>query len=124
MLWRRHESLFLIDWVCIAGAGLDTRAWRLHLERKLTKLPADGEAPGSTSVEYVPATVNPLPSSLTWFEVDFPEIFEFKLKALETAGARLGCNYKTVQTDLSLPDWPEKLLAAGTLANGDVLIAC
>jgi O-methyltransferase involved in polyketide biosynthesis len=90
--------------ICVLGAGLDARPWRLHLERKINE---------TGKYEYLPAAENPLPSTVTWFEVDFPEIFEFKHKALGNANASLGCKYTAVRTDLSLPGWPDSLISAG-----------
>lgn len=72
--------------ICALGAGLDTRPWRLPL-------PADEE------VDY--------------FELDFPEIFAYKLPLLEKEGAVAACRYHAVQADLSLGDWMDRLTAAG-----------
>jgi O-methyltransferase involved in polyketide biosynthesis len=95
--------------ICVLGAGLDARPWRLHLERRVT------HSESKDDIQYVPAAVSPFPATVTWFEVDFPEIFEFKHKTLEDANASLGCNYKAVRTDLSLPDWPVSLTSAGNI---------
>mmetsp|Transcript_11375 Transcript_11375/g.17107 ORF Transcript_11375/g.17107 Transcript_11375/m.17107 type:complete len:276 (+) Transcript_11375:19-846(+) len=45
-----------------------------------------------------------------YFEVDFKEIFDFKLQMLPLD---LVPSYKAVVADLSLPSWPECLIAAG-----------
>jgi len=72
--------------ICVFGAGLDTRAWRL---KKTVHEP----------VHY--------------FEVDFPEVFAFKLSTLEDANAVSEFEYHSVTTDLSVPGWPDRLIAAG-----------
>ena len=77
--------------VCALGAGLDTRAFRLNI------IPRPGVTTSSTS----------------YFELDFPEIFDFKLPVLAQAGAVATFDYHSVATDLSLPGWIEKLTAAG-----------
>ena len=73
------------------GAGLDTRAFRLNI------IPRPGVTTSSTS----------------YFELDFPEIFDFKLPVLAQAGAVATFDYHSVAADLSLPGWIEKLTAAG-----------
>jgi methyltransferase (TIGR00027 family) len=75
--------------ICILGAGLDTRAWRIT-----------DDASGA-------------PKSNVIFEVDFPEIFAFKLPVLSAAGAVANFDYRNVIADLSLPGWTEHLIAAG-----------
>lgn len=73
--------------VCVIGAGLDTRPWRLF---------------------------NADPPSLHWFEVDFPEIFAYKLPVIEEAGGLTKCGkYHAIAADLSLHTWMEKLLGSG-----------
>jgi len=81
--------------ICVLGAGLDTRPWRLDL--------SDG-VDGGAAVDT---------SSTNYFELDFPEIFDYKLPVPAKAGAASKFNYVTVQADLSLPGWIEKLTAAG-----------
>mmetsp|Transcript_75304 Transcript_75304/g.147791 ORF Transcript_75304/g.147791 Transcript_75304/m.147791 type:complete len:299 (+) Transcript_75304:23-919(+) len=75
--------------ICVLGAGLDTRPWRVELP----------DASGQSNISY--------------FEVDFPEIFEYKLPALSAAGAVSRFSYKAVNADLGVPGWTDKLLAAG-----------
>ena len=75
--------------VCVIGAGLDTRPWRQF------------------DADHVPAGMH-------WFEVDFPEIFTYKLRTISDAGGVPQCGiYHSVPADLSLSSWPAKLLAAG-----------
>jgi O-methyltransferase involved in polyketide biosynthesis len=57
--------------ICVFGAGLDTRPWRL-------KKPFLVDEP------------------MHYFEVDFPEIFEFKLKILQEMGAASEFEYHSV----------------------------
>jgi O-methyltransferase involved in polyketide biosynthesis len=53
-------------------------------------------------------------ADLNYFEVDFPESFAYKLPTLKDAGAVSHCGeYHSVQADLSLPTWMEKLINEG-----------
>lgn len=70
--------------ICVLGAGLDSRPWRL---------------PGSKDVNY--------------FEVDFPEIFKYKLPVIEKHGRDSEFNYIAVGADLSVPGWVDILHDAG-----------
>lgn len=79
----------LLRQVCCLGAGLDTRPWRL------TPPPT----PEGVPVRY--------------YEVDFPEIFSYKLPMLAAAGAVPAFSYRAVSADLSLSSWPAALLMAG-----------
>ncbi len=72
--------------VCVVGAGLDARAWRL-----------------SKSVEH----------SVSYFELDFPEVFEYKLAVLKEAGAVTPFDYHAVPADMSMPGWTDSLLQNG-----------
>lgn len=72
-----------IHQICTLGAGLDTRPWRLSL------------------------------STVDFFEVDFHEIFAFKLPLLAREGAMTTCRYHAVEADLSLGNWMDRLQAAG-----------
>jgi len=72
--------------VCVLGAGLDSRAWRLQ-----------------KTVEH----------PVHFFEVDFQEIFDFKLPVLNSEGAVTPFLYHNVVADLSIDTWPEVLIAAG-----------
>lgn len=72
--------------ICIVGAGLDTRAWRLQ-----------------KNVEH----------PVSFFEIDFPEIFEHKLTILKAANASTCFDYHAVCADLSIPEWHSQLTASG-----------
>lgn len=72
--------------ICIFGAGLCTRAWRMK---------------------------NLLGKPVHFFEVDFPEIFAYKLAILKSVRAISEFDYHSVTTDLSEPGWPNGLIAAG-----------
>jgi methyltransferase (TIGR00027 family) len=92
-----------ISQVVVLGAGLDTRPWRIGLTHTPTNVPMQGH----TTLE-----------SQSWFEIDFPEIFEFKSTALAKLGARPRVRYAAVAADLSLPAaWPAQLAAAGYRPN-------
>eukprot|EP00906_Rhabdomonas_costata_P004872 RCo007294 len=84
--------------VCALGAGLDARPWRLS-PPSVAADPSFGSPAASAKVKY--------------FEVDFPEIFEYKLPVLQAAGATSAFDYISVQVDLALPDWEKGLLSAG-----------
>ena len=79
--------------ICALGAGLDTRPWRIELTD------ASGAVVDTTSVKY--------------FEVDFPEMFEYKLSVLASASAVPKFTYISAVADLSLPGWPAKLVGQG-----------
>lgn len=74
--------------ICVLGAGLDTRPWRIEdLDMNLKRI--------------------------KYFEVDFPEMFEYKLPVLMEAKAVSQFEYISVSADLSVPGWVDKLTAAG-----------
>jgi methyltransferase (TIGR00027 family) len=77
-----------IKQVCVLGAGVDARPWRLQ-------------------------TTLPDQSHIKYYEVDFPEIFDYKLPILQAHCAKELFDYKKVEADLSLPSWLEKLERAG-----------
>lgn len=74
-----------IQQVCVLGAGLDTRPWRL-----------------STGIDR----------EIHYFELDFPEIFRFKLNALQEVGATVQVPfvYHHIEVDLSIPTWSDNLV--------------
>jgi len=73
--------------VVVLGAGLDTRPWRLRLTN---------DAVDANDIAY--------------FELDFPEMFSFKLAKLKEAGvANTMFRYSPLCVDLSL-QWQEELL--------------
>ena len=72
--------------ICVLGAGLDTRPWRL-------------KAAKAHSVHY--------------FEVDFPEIFKYKMHVLNSQSATTEFAYHPVEADLSLDTWHTVLIQAG-----------
>lgn len=72
--------------ICVLGAGLDTRPWRLN----------------KTTEENV-----------KYFEVDFAELFQYKLPLLQAAGAVSQFEYYNVIADLSLTQWYDALISAG-----------
>lgn len=81
-----------VDQIVVLGAGLDTRPWRLN-PTKCTKL-----------------------EKIDYFEVDFAEIFDYKLKVLGSFGvsAHPLINYHPVVADLSIANtWPILLNEAG-----------
>lgn len=82
-----------IDQVVVLGAGLDTRPWRLQ---------PSGIAGGGDKVHY--------------FEIDFEEIFGYKLNVLGGLGAQPHplIEYHSVVADMSLGDvWPTILQQHG-----------
>lgn len=69
--------------VVLLAAGLDTRAFRL-----------------------------PWPGGVELYELDTPDLMEFKAHHLDAAGARVRCRRAVVAVDLR-HDWPAALVAAG-----------
>ncbi len=89
-----------IEQICVLGAGLDARPWRLK-QADIFQQSANPQFQGNTL------------SRISYFEYDFPELFEYKLKVLEEHQASSDFNYVKVESDLSLPNWEEKLLEKG-----------
>jgi methyltransferase (TIGR00027 family) len=70
--------------VVLAAAGLDARAFRLNW-----------------------------PPQVCLYEMDLPEVLDAKEEVIEAAGAKAGCERRTVKVDLSQETWPEALLDTG-----------
>ena len=64
------------------ACGLDTYAWRLNL-----------------------------PSQVTYYELDFPEVINFKQSRL--CNEQVLCNYKPIAVDLREASWTQKLIDSG-----------
>lgn len=79
------------DQVCVLGSGLDSRPWRLKF--------IDSDNESLKNIDY--------------FEMDFPELFNYKLPILAAHNATSVFNYRSVACDLSLPTWSISLLNAG-----------
>jgi methyltransferase (TIGR00027 family) len=79
-----------INQICVLGAGLDSRPWRLEA-----------------------LSASNLGRSIKYFELDFQEIFNYKLPVLKESEAKTVCEYISVNADLSLPSWSEKLIEKG-----------
>jgi len=77
-----------ITQICALGAGVDTRPWRLNS--------------GLSNQQEIP-----------YYEVDFPEIFDYKLPILKANNAIPQFDYRKVEADLSVPSWLEKLEQTG-----------
>ncbi|GAB2547696.1 SAM-dependent methyltransferase [Nocardia heshunensis] len=73
--------------VVLLGAGLDTRAYRMDL-----------------------------PEDITVFEIDLPELFDFKEPVLAATGATPTCQRRVVVADLR-EDWRKALLDSGFQPN-------
>jgi methyltransferase (TIGR00027 family) len=84
---QQHSN---INQICVLGAGLDSRPWRLEA-----------------------LSASNLRRSIKYFELDFQEIFNYKLPVLEESEANTVCEYISVIADLSLPSWSEKLIEKG-----------
>lgn len=80
-----------IDQILVFGGGLDTRPWRLHLP--------------STSQHHL----------IRYFEIDFAEVFNYKLSVLSAMHAMSDFSYHAVTADLSLPghEWLQTLQESG-----------
>lgn len=74
--------------VVILAAGMDTRAFRLRW-----------------------------PPGTRLYELDLPEVFEFKEKRLEHAGAQSNCERRVIGTNLRKSSWPRLLAEAGYRAS-------
>lgn len=99
-----------IKQVILLGAGLDTRAWRLGQFYPNDIENDSGVAPrSSVETEILKEKLK----QVNWFELDFAEMFQFKLNTLESNGAIPSVNYHSVVADLSLPGWIDKLVASG-----------
>jgi methyltransferase (TIGR00027 family) len=84
-----------IEQIVVLGAGLDTRPWRLH--------------------PNLPAT-----SKVRYFEIDFPEVFNYKLDQLQSIGASPDASfeYHNVVADLSISEvWPQQIAEAGFVST-------
>ncbi|RRO18730.1 SAM-dependent methyltransferase [Saccharopolyspora rhizosphaerae] len=81
--FRTATSSGEVEQAVILAAGLDSRAWRLEW-----------------------------PQDFTLFEIDQPEVLDFKRRALAGEGAHLRCEHVAVRADLR-DDWASALLAAG-----------
>ncbi len=80
------KSLPLINQVVLLGSGLDTRAYRL-----------------------------PLTSSTTLYEIDLPEIIDYKLNILAPYQSK--CNYHAISADVTSKEWEQILLTHGYQSN-------
>lgn len=77
--------------VCVIGAGLDTRPWRLLSTEENNSI-----------------------KNLHYYEVDFEAMFAYKLPTLQEINATSSCGeYHSVAVDLSLPTWVDQLGASG-----------
>ena len=54
-----------------------------------------------------------LTAKVRYFEVDFPEVFDYKLPVLQASGAVPSFEYTPVPVNLGLPEWENGLLQAG-----------
>ena len=86
-----RDQSAMVDQVVLLGAGLDTRAFRLHL-----------------------------PPHLDWFEIDDGDLLADKETALAAAGARPRCRRRPVAADLA-GEWEPALLASGFRPGGRTL---
>jgi O-methyltransferase involved in polyketide biosynthesis len=64
------------------ACGLDTYAWRI-----------------------------PMPSNVTYYEIDFPEVMQYKLSTL--ASATIVSNYRPISADLRDDSWYQTLVEFG-----------
>lgn len=93
--------------VCVLGAGLDTRPWRLGLSQS------------STSSKS--ACFSNLFRETSWIEVDFPEVFAWKKGVLGDVDCLCG-NYVAAEADLGrTKSWTEKILSKGFVESAPTL---
>lgn len=95
-LLETHKDLHQI---CVLGAGLDTRPWRLFTSSSLAR-----------SIEY--------------FELDFGDILDYKhtvLKSLQVEAFPPNISYHPVPADLTCTRWMDQLKASGFDCNKPVV---
>lgn len=91
MIKSLSQHLIYFRQVCVFGAGLDSRPWRLFTTEEINSV-----------------------SNMHYYEVDFKEMFDYKIPTLAEAGASITCGkYHPITTDLSKPNWTDKLIASG-----------
>lgn len=102
----RHDN---IKQVAVLGAGLDARAWRLKYDNIFQELDTKNHN-------------NKQRKEVKYFELDFQEIFDYKLRVVNEYFKEQGVteqheqsdfDYIPVISDLSLPTWPQTLIGAG-----------
>ncbi len=81
-----------VEQVVVLGAGLDCRPWRIHNNADMKDIDC---------------------SRVKWFEVDFAEVFEYKLGVLAEANAQSPFQYINVAANAAIENWTEKLQQAG-----------
>ena len=80
-----------IEQMVVPGAGLDCRPWRIH------------HSFDQLHVEHL--------KSVSWYELDFPEMLNYKLQQLGKNAESMCKRYEPIHADLSLPNWSELLIA-------------
>jgi O-methyltransferase involved in polyketide biosynthesis len=98
-----------IQQIAVLGAGLDSRPWRL----KFSDIFEQSKNPELSSKDNSSAVAASSFPVVDYFELDFPEIFDYKLSILSSMNATTDFNYVKVEGDLSLPDWSTNLLQHG-----------
>ncbi len=84
-----HQS---IDQVVVLGAGLDCRPWRISNNQDMKDIEL---------------------GNIKWFEIDFAEVFDYKLNTLATANACTPFQYYNVAANTAVDNWTQKLQDAG-----------
>ncbi len=64
-----------------------------------------------------PWRISSVADPIHYFEVDFPDVFAFKLATLQHAGAVFEYEYHSVGTDLSVSGWSQVLIDSGFNPN-------
>ena len=86
-----------IKQVVVLGAGLDCRPWRLHSDKN------DQRMEGYESMF----------PSIAWYELDFQEVFDYKLGKLQSCGASTLFEYQALAANVCIDPWVEKLVSCG-----------
>eukprot|EP00128_Syssomonas_multiformis_P000105 Colp12_sorted_trinity150504_noHs@33710 len=89
-----------ITQVVVLGAGLDCRPWRIHENEDMNGVDC---------------------SRVKWFEIDFAEVFEYKLDILEKANAQTPFQYVTASANIAVDNMMEKLKQSGYESSSPVI---
>lgn len=81
-----------IDQVVVLGAGLDCRPWRIHNNADMKDIDMN---------------------RVKWYEIDFSEVFDYKLSVLATSNAETLFQYRSVAANAAVDNWTQKLQEAG-----------
>jgi O-methyltransferase involved in polyketide biosynthesis len=121
---KNSIKIHQIEQICVLGAGLDARPWRFNYSTVFEEsLSRDSLFVKTGDVQHL--------KNVHYFEYDFPEMFRYKHQIIQSVtqpkipfrhtqngdilgiGLASAFTYHSVEGDLSLPDWPDKLIDTG-----------